>query len=1135
MATADGPGVRDAYTCPVCGIHGDADGTLAVVSLDEDLDGSARLLQPRPLDARCGNCGTVHLTYAGFVFVSPERGVVIACADESERAAFDELAASDSMSSVEVIADVDDACRAVRRHLIALANDVLVPFQIARVEDDETTWVSQVAVGIRREELNAALLLTPLMVTPQLSETGMEPAAVERHIAAMIRDLVAYRAIAAVVDALDSATDGAEALDRALLPEALSSDAVTLLATQVLRADAIDSGMVASAVTLAWWSDRTRSALPDDVAAQWRAIALSWALVGEGNWPEPVPIALLRATIPPAAVLTWGASTGAQAVAVVSRAVELELVPPELVLSMRLHPSARGAMVDQARTAPVGELHGLLHALGANGWLDDVAAVYSERLPDLERTDDGVATTRQLVEILWRGTRAREALELADEFLARSGGWEWMDPTRGVTLLNELGNVARQLRAHETARAHYAAAARLIPGSAERASQEPVLVRNIAIIERELRRPAVARDLLLDLLSRDLPDRVRAETLESLSMCLLLLGEPAGAMTATREAVELTEPATGGRPADHAQMLMQAAQAAQHSGDADAARGFAERAVTVAEELEDHRLLASAATLWAVATIDADGAEAEALLNTALRRIDEAEAALGGSDLLLQSLAMMRVRLLSETDDVDGMLAAISDGRLHDWSVHAMAASALLDAGRRAEAEAHVEAAWDVLLETLARDDLDSRDAGVLRNARSLQAVTTWVALHPGHGDAERRLADVIRAVELSASVVGGLTAWPLDRRPEAIALLAEPSALLAMAGTDAVVVLAAWDGTEVEVLAARAGSLISLGRWERGELDALRAEISATTLRSAADGDPLAASPLWQAWSQDVGRALEPVVADAATVLLLQVEPLHGLPMHMVPVHAEPLCVSAPCSYASSLLQVAGLRRREPGSPLPGRSAVVAVPRAGDKPAIKALFKAAGALWSAALGTDHADPIELTGAAADRAAVLALMESAELLLLACHGQSQPGYGRHGLLLAHDGQLPPVLMGSASSASGRRFLLPWDELTGSTPAVVMSAACSSGSSTFAAGGERLSIDRALVEGGTNLFFGPMWDVSVRYGLEMAAGLVRYRLAGAATWADAWQELARDASTTMPAAAWQSFVLTGDWRYGSDDQ
>ena len=137
----------------------------------------------------------------------------------------------------------------------------------------------------------------------------------------------------------------------------------------------------------------------------------------------------------------------------------------------------------------------------------------------------------------------------------------------------------------------------------------------------------------------------------------------------------------------------------------------------------------------------------------------------------------------------------------------------------------------------------------------------------------------------------------------------------------------------------------------------------------------------------------------------------------------------------------------------------------------------------------------------------------------------------HSLLLASEDQLPPSIMRAASDDSdstASRFLLPWDAITAGTPAVVLSAACSSASGTVAQSGERISLDRALCASGTSTFFGPMWDVSVADAHSFIAQVLQNAHEHGLSWSNSWRRAAADCRTTMAPATWHSFVLIGDW-------
>ena len=82
---------------------------------------------------------------------------------------------------------------------------------------------------------------------------------------------------------------------------------------------------------------------------------------------------------------------------------------------------------------------------------------------------------------------------------------------------------------------------------------------------------------------------------------------------------------------------------------------------------------------------------------------------------------------------------------------------------------------------------------------------------------------------------------------------------------------------------------------------------------------------------------------------------------------------------------------------------------------------------------------------------------------------------------------------------------------------------------MSSGGERVSLDRALLASGTRTFVGPLWDVAVEDATTFSVDVTR-RFLGGETWAEAWRQAVDDCAQSAAApASWQSFILVGDWR------
>ena len=425
--------------------------------------------------------------------------------------------------------------------------------------------------------------------------------------------------------------------------------------------------------------------------------------------------------------------------------------------------------------------------------------------------------------------------------------------------------------------------------------------------------------------------------------------------------------------------------------------------------------------------------------------------------------------------------------------------------------------------------DIDAfRGSRLLRNTTARHALTV-------HREGRNAGAPLLRAAELDGTLIGSYLAWPKNARPPT-ARLADPGWLLGTAGLEAVtIVFAVYVERTIHFVVCQQAKESVVLEWSADDLEAVRGEVSAVTKRGNPRGDPLARSPRWLAFAAALGRAVEPYLAESGHLLFLFGTGLDNLPLHLLPVTQGLLLDVVPCSYAASLLQVAGLferRRQAPARTAVRPAGIVSVPRGHELPKAAAAFSAGADTWRRLLEeSGQVPPRVLAAGRATPEAVLKLFGEIDLLLLSCHGLASPGRRVHSLLLASDGQQPPSLMRAASDdldSIGSKFLLPWDAIRAPAPGVVLSAACSSASATVAESGERISLDRALCVSDTLTFIGPLWDVSVADAHTFIAEVLQNSLRHGMTWTDSWRRAVTECRVAMPPATWQSFVLIGDW-------
>jgi hypothetical protein len=476
-------------------------------------------------------------------------------------------------------------------------------------------------------------------------------------------------------------------------------------------------------------------------------------------------------------------------------------------------------------------------------------------------------------------------------------------------------------------------------------------------------------------------------------------------------------------------------------------------------------------------------------------------------------------------------------------------AGLLLDEGKLTEARVAIGVAWALeLADALRDDDIDARDVDLfhglrwLRDLTARHALAAYSAAHPPGRTREGRRARnagrdagelLLRAAELDGTLLGSYLAWPPDARPSA-ERLSHPD-WLDICPPEVTILFAVRAADTVSfVVRDRVGCSVVM-EWPTAELEAVRSQVSAATKRGSPRGDPLARCFRWTAFAAALGAAVEPYLVTSQHLLFLFGAALGDLPLHLLPTSRGPVIDLLPCSYAASLLQLAGLaerRRRAPagaGSRAPG---IVSVYRGTERPETAAAFTDGVAAWRGLLKETSAVPPRVLAAGdATPEAALALFADVDLLLLSCHGLANPRQQTHSLALAADGQLPPSIMRAASDDSdpaAPRYLLAWDAIVGGTPAVVLSAACSSASASVTSSGERISLDRALFVNGTATFIGPLWDVSVADAHTFIATVLGNARSHGMSWADAWRRAIADCRATMAPATWHSFVLIGDW-------
>lgn len=281
--------------------------------------------------------------------------------------------------------------------------------------------------------------------------------------------------------------------------------------------------------------------------------------------------------------------------------------------------------------------------------------------------------------------------------------------------------------------------------------------------------------------------------------------------------------------------------------------------------------------------------------------------------------------------------------------------------------------------------------------------------------------------------------------------------------------------------------------------------------------GDPLE-HPEWNRAEDWLRTAL----ADAQPgdhLVVIDHEAVSGLPWHAIPDTAWTT------SYAAGWTAMVRAR----GLPRPDlrRIGHVSVPALGESAAVTAAFadsRARADVWSQdrGLGFDV-----LSGPDANTAAVLSLLQRCDLVTFHCHGLYKPDERDIALMLADNQRLPPQRAHEVEQLTGHQ--LSWRDLQHLpvSPALVLSAACSSGSSVVAGLGERLGLYGALRHAGTRTVIAPAWD-AVATDVVGQLEKVRDRIAAGESAAQAVKAVADQAAASLPR--WRARVLAvdGDW-------
>ncbi len=168
---------------------------------------------------------------------------------------------------------------------------------------------------------------------------------------------------------------------------------------------------------------------------------------------------------------------------------------------------------------------------------------------------------------------------------------------------------------------------------------------------------------------------------------------------------------------------------------------------------------------------------------------------------------------------------------------------------------------------------------------------------------------------------------------------------------------------------------------------------------------------------------------------------------------------------------------------------------------------------------------------ACDRKALIGVLEGTPVAKVLCHGFVDPDEAIVALMVADYGELPLADSVAANTLAGRQHRFDWrdfQQLKGA-PAVLFSAACSSGQSHHVGLGEKLGLFLTLRRAGTRSFVAPRWDIDPKVVLPILDNAIERFLRTDAELGEALHAACSEASEVVPR--WQAWALAleGDWK------
>jgi tetratricopeptide (TPR) repeat protein len=287
-----------------------------------------------------------------------------------------------------------------------------------------------------------------------------------------------------------------------------------------------------------------------------------------------------------------------------------------------------------------------------------------------------------------------------------------------------------------------------------------------------------------------------------------------------------------------------------------------------------------------------------------------------------------------------------------------------------------------------------------------------------------------------------------------------------------------------------------------------------------ARPGDPFDVKD-WPAFKEWIRGALDEVLPADGHLIVIEHETLAGLPFHAA------IAPERSCSYASSWSMLDQAMRRAAEQPKTVGCALV--PAFSDDQLVVTAMQSAHDACAASAARHDVQFSAAIGTKCDRRALTALLDQADLLFIACHGFVDEESHEIAWVLSHGGGLPGTTGVVVSGDDERITHFGWRDIedVARTPALVLSAACSSGRSAMAGLGERLGLFPSLAGRGTRTLIAPAWDVDADLVMPVATRTFELLLDGRHSPASAVRTACAESSSPQ-WIAW-SLTLEGSWQ------